>query len=80
MLMTSPSHLGPLLFILTLLAGTFGLSWRATPRPGSTAPDPSPSPGPSPGPGPGPDEAESAPTGVLGGGITTGAGRSGSGS
>jgi tellurite resistance protein TerC len=71
-----------LLFILAVLAGTLGLSWRATRRRGSTAPDPDPGPGPgpAPGPGPGPDEAESAPTGVLGGGITTGAGRSGCGS
>ena len=59
-----------LLFILAVLAGTLGLSWRATRRRGSAAP----------GPGPGPGEAESAPTGVLGGGITTGAGRSGCGS
>jgi tellurite resistance protein TerC len=65
-----------LLFILAVLGGTLGLSWRATRRRGSTAPGPSP--GPSPGPGP--DEAEPAPTGVLGGGITTGAGRSGCGS
>ena len=71
-----------LLFILAVLAGTLGLSWRATRRRGSTAPGPDPGPGPAPGPGPspGPDEAESAPTGVLGGGITTGAGRSGCGS
>jgi tellurite resistance protein TerC len=63
-----------LLFILAVLAGTLGLSWRATRHRGSAAS------GPGPGPGTGPGEAESAPTGVLGGGITTGAGRSGCGS
>jgi tellurite resistance protein TerC len=76
LLLTDVYHIptwASLLFILTVLAGTFGLSWRATRRRGSAAPDPGEAE-------PGPGEAEPAPSGVLDGGITTGAGRSGSGS
>ncbi len=55
LLLTDVYHIptwASLLFILTVLAGTFGLSWRATRRRGSTAPDPGPDPAPAPGLGP----------------------------
>ena len=97
LLLTDVYHIptwASLLFILTVLAGTLGLSWRAT-RHGRAAAGPGPGhdPGPDdaePGPDdaeprydeaePGYNDAEPAPSGVLGGGITTGAGRSGCGS
>ena len=75
LLLTDVYHIptwASLLFILVVLAGTFGLSWRATRRHGSAASEP--------GPEPGPGEAEPVRRGVLDGGVTTGAGRSGSGS
>jgi tellurite resistance protein TerC len=86
LLLTDVYHIptwASLLFILTVLTGTLGLSWRATRRRGSAASDPGHGLDPGPRPDeaePRPGEAEPAPSGVLDGGITTGAGRSGSGS